>query len=86
MDVDLAFIKGGFDLVRNVIGLARETKEVLPTKEQQITLVNSLDTAERTVQIAKAQIAKGLGFQLCQCIYPPHRVSKKSVVLGNRVP
>lgn len=71
MPINFDDLKIGLDMFKTAIGIAKDAKDLLPDGEQKKTLVSSLDTAERTTGIAEAQIAKGLGYDLCKCTFPP---------------
>ena len=59
-------LKTVMDTVRSVIGTIKDVKEF---KKDEI--VKKLDDADEQFQLAKIQIAKALGYNLCQCIFPP---------------
>jgi hypothetical protein len=67
----LALFKSGMDACRTAIGVIRDFRNVLPdgSKGEEFTL--ALAKAERQIQIAEAQIAKGSGYTLCECEFPP---------------
>ena len=72
--VDLSIVqelKTGFDLFRVALGLIRDARDTLPDPGQREALSKSLEAAERASQIAEAQVAKALGYRLCQCTFPP---------------
>lgn len=71
MDFDLDSIKQGIDLLRSGFGLMRAARDALPEGDKRDQLDQTLENAERQLQIAEAQIAKGFDYQLCQCTFPP---------------
>lgn len=71
MPFDLTDLKVAFDTLKIAIAIAKEAKDLLPEGEKKQTLVNSLSAAERQTQIAEAQVANALGYQLCRCTFPP---------------
>lgn len=71
MPIDLTDLKTAFDMMKMAIGIAKDAKDLLPEGEKKQTLVNSLSTAERHTQIAEAQMAGAMGYQLCRCTFPP---------------
>jgi hypothetical protein len=79
--LDLANLKAVFDLLRNAIGLVRDTKDILP-KEKQEVVAASLVQAERAAQMAEAQIAQALGYKLCACTFPPQIMTKQQGTLN----
>ena len=64
-------IKMAFDMFRTAIGLAKEVKDALPEGNKKKSIEESLEAADRAVKIAEAEIAKSLGYTLCQCTFPP---------------
>jgi hypothetical protein len=67
--VDLC--KVSFELFKESIGLARRAKDSLPEGAEKKAVEKSLEEAESKSQIAEAQIARALGYELCQCTWPP---------------
>jgi hypothetical protein len=68
---DLGLVKSGFDILRGAIGLFKDVQSTLPASPQKEAIEVSLAEADQQVRIAEAQIAKGLGYKLCQCAFPP---------------
>lgn len=68
---DLGALKSGFDLLRSAIGLVRDAKDLQHDDARQQTITQTLDQAERAAKLAEAQVAKALGYHLCQCTFPP---------------
>lgn len=64
-------IKTSLEAVKGAIGLVRDISPSGATPEQTKAVVAALAEAEKATQIAEAQIAKALGYQLCQCAFPP---------------
>jgi hypothetical protein len=64
-------VKSGFDAVRTVLGLVKDVQVTLPPGEKKEAIGKSLAHAEREVQLAEAQVARALGYRLCQCSFPP---------------
>jgi hypothetical protein len=79
MDLQCALpaLKDGFELVRTAIGAVKDAKDLLPAGDKKVTLEKSIGDAERTMKIAEAQIAKALGYHLCQCCFPPQIMTSK---------
>jgi hypothetical protein len=67
----LQYIKYPFDLIRSALGALKDVRDTMPddTKRQAVTQI--LEQTERASLIAEARIAKALGYQLCQCTFPP---------------
>jgi hypothetical protein len=76
-------------MFKTAIGIAKDAKDLLLDSAQKTTLTSSLSAAERTTAIAEAQIAKGLGYHLCQrnlSMTLRHLVSEFSVAPHRSVP
>ena len=71
MDIDLDGIKTAFDLIRQSIGLVKDTNELTQDDEKKAVVVQSLESASTAASTAEAQIAQSLGYNLCQCTFPP---------------
>jgi hypothetical protein len=67
----LAALKPAFDALRSVIGLIKETKDLLPKDEKTAAIEAALLTAESSSKIAEAEVAKALGYELCMAHFPP---------------
>lgn len=71
MDIDWTAIKSALDLFKYAIGLAKDAKDLLPDGEKKTTIKRSLEEAEKAVKLSEVQIAKNLGYKLCQYTFPP---------------
>jgi len=64
--------KAIFDGLRSAIGLVKEVRASGGGSEAQQQLVDeALEKAGTAAKIAEAQVAKALGYSLCQCTFPP---------------
>jgi hypothetical protein len=64
-------VRSAFDALRSVIGLVKDTKDLLPKDQKTDAITAALATAESSSRVAEAEVAKALGYQLCKCAYPP---------------
>ena len=65
-------IKSAIDMFRGGIALAKEANALSSTDSSTKEAASkSLEAAERAVQLAEAEMAKTLGYRLCQCTFPP---------------
>jgi hypothetical protein len=55
---------------RGALGLVRDVRDTLP-EGQRKAVDEALEQADKAARIAEAQIAKGLGYKLCTCKFPP---------------
>lgn len=71
MDLDFDALSKGFDLLNKTINSLKGLKDLLPHGKEKETVQKNLEQAEQSTKLAEAQIAKGLGYDLCQCTFPP---------------
>ena len=64
-------VRSAFDALRSVIGLVKDTKDLLPKDQKTDAITAALATAESSSRVAEAEVAKALGYELCKCNYPP---------------
>ncbi|MCG8073275.1 MAG: hypothetical protein N0C86_14975 [Candidatus Thiodiazotropha taylori] len=76
-------IKTGLSLFSQAIGLAKETKDLFPDSTNKQAIEYSLEEADKAAKLAEAQIAKVLGYKLCQCTYPPQIMLSRGYKLDN---
>lgn len=69
--MDILALKSALDLVRKVIEIFKQTKELLPNGTKKDTVKITLDEAETAFKLAESNIAQELGYQLCRCTWPP---------------
>jgi hypothetical protein len=67
----LSALKPAFDTMRSVIGLIRDTKDLLPNDQKTEAITAALATAESSSKIAEAEVANALGYELCRAHFPP---------------
>lgn len=58
-------------LSKNLISALKELKALLPNPEDRNRLDEKIESAERELAISEAAAAQNLGYQLCQCTFPP---------------
>lgn len=67
-----AAFKSGIDGVRAAIELVRTFRASgRSSPEDEAKLTEALDFAEQSLELSTAQLAKALGYTLCQCAFPP---------------
>jgi hypothetical protein len=67
----LGIVKTGFDAIRTALGAVKDAQDALPAGEKKEAAARALDGAETQIRLGEAQIAKALGYPLCQCRFPP---------------
>lgn len=64
--------KAAIDAVRSLVDLRRSLRDAGRTSpEDEAKVDRALDHAEESLQLATANIAKALGYELCRCTFPP---------------
>ena len=72
MDIpSLDELKAALGLFRTAIGLAKDSRDLLPDGKEKEVVTQTLDEAEKAAQIAEASIAQAFGYELCKCEFPP---------------
>jgi hypothetical protein len=67
---DLKTFSEGISVLGSVVSTIKSVIDILP-KRERVEVSQKLVEAEEKLQIAEAQIAKGLGYELCKCTWPP---------------
>jgi hypothetical protein len=83
--VGLATVKTGIETFRSALGLAKDVQGVLPPGEKKEAVAAVLAEAEKLTKVAEAEIAKALGYKLCDCAFPPTPMLKVGRVMKGRI-
>lgn len=68
--IDVKMISEGVGMVRSVVETIKTILSILPTSDRnEVTL--TLQKAEKRLSLSEAKVAKGLGYELCRCTWPP---------------
>lgn len=67
---DLKTVTDGITLLGTVVSTVKAAIDVLPKREKE-EAAGKLIELEKNLHAAEAQIAKGLGYELCKCTWPP---------------
>jgi len=63
---------------KNVLDILKTLGSLLPKGPQAEEAQRQLEQAEKALQASEAQLAQSLGYELCQCTFPPQiMLSKK---------
>lgn len=54
------------------LSVFKQAKDLLPESKEKDEAAQALETAESSFKVAEAQLAQSMGFELCQCSWPPH--------------
>jgi len=68
--MDLSVIPVFISSVKNVLGIVKEAKELLPDSPQKTAATKKIEEAENSLKIAETEAAKAMGHELCQCTFP----------------
>lgn len=72
---------------RTLISLFKEARALLPKSEKRDEIEERIRVAEQALLRADARLAQELGYQLCQCEFPPRimlwRETRKSFICPN---
>lgn len=69
--MNIEAFKSAIDLGAKALSLVKNAKDLLPNSPQKQAADKTLDEAEKAFRIAESQAAKELGYNLCQCTWPP---------------
>lgn len=75
--MDLTSFTSAVTLVREVIQLLGQVKNLLPSDPKRQEAERRLEEAERSLRLAEAKVATELGYQLCKCTWPPQIMISK---------
>ncbi len=67
----IALFKSGMEGFRSAFGMWSDIRSAMPEGRQREEVTRALEQSEQQFKIAEAQIAKGLGYTLCECEFPP---------------
>jgi ActR/RegA family two-component response regulator len=71
MDIDIESLKQAFGTLATAINVLKQAKELLPDGSKKDDIDEALKKAERQLNLAEAQAAESLGYQLCKNHFPP---------------
>lgn len=60
-----------FSLLDQSLGLMKKARDVMPDSKEKRDLTKKLAEVEAAYRVAEAKAAKELGYELCQCTWPP---------------
>ena len=64
-------ITAALDLFRSADATARDVAASLPSGAKREAAERALEKADQAALIARASVAKALGYELCRCKFPP---------------
>jgi hypothetical protein len=63
-------VKSAFAAMREMLSVFKDAKDLLP-EERKAAAAVAIESSEKQLAIAEAQIAQALGYHLCKCSFPP---------------
>jgi hypothetical protein len=60
-----------FTAGKTALDILKGIRAELPKSEKSEEAGQKLEEAERSLQLSKAELAKGLGYRICRCTFPP---------------
>ena len=79
-EIDAEAVKSGFDAFRSAIETLKSARGLFkPGKPERNQIDQSIETAEKELALAEAQIAQALGYELCKAHFPPVPMLKDRV-------
>lgn len=67
---DLKMFSEGISVLGSLVSTIKSVIDMLPKKEKEAASQKLVEVEEK-LQIAEAQTAKGLGYEICRCTWPP---------------
>ena len=58
--------------IGQVLSLLKKGKDLLPDGKEKEDTEQALMEAEASLKVAEAKLAQSMGFELCQCSWPPN--------------
>lgn len=75
--MNLPDIATALSLGKSALDILKQVKDLLPDGPKKEEATAKLEKAENDLQIAQAKTALELGYQLCECTFPPQIVLLK---------
>lgn len=63
-------IKSLIDVSKSIVGLLKDFRDLAPAPKQS-EIAEKIEQAEKELSLAESATAKELGYDLCQCTFPP---------------
>lgn len=64
-------LKAGLEMAASALSILRQARDSLPESPEKDLSSLEIKAAERQLALAESQIAQSLGYELCQCTFPP---------------
>ena len=77
---------GYLTAAKTVIDTLKGIRDLLPKGETSHKIGQQIGEAERALELSRAELAKGLGYHLCKCTFPPQIMLWKETEKTNVCP
>jgi hypothetical protein len=67
----IEYLTDYLNAAKNVLDIFKGIRAELPKNEKTDDLTKDIERAEGALQKSKAKLAQALGYNLCQCTFPP---------------
>jgi hypothetical protein len=67
----------GIKSFKDIVDIGKTVRDATKDESKKKELTASIEKAEGALSIGEAQIAKALGYHLCQCTFPPQIMLSK---------
>jgi hypothetical protein len=71
---------------KTALDLVKGLRSELPKGDKSDQIEKNIDDAERALKASEAELAKGLGYRICRCTFPPQimlwREKEKANIYG----
>jgi hypothetical protein len=83
-NMDLSSLTEYISGTKGILDIAKSVRDLLPSGPKREEFERELNRAEEALKRSDAKLAKDLGYNLCQCTFPPQpmlrRVQEKAFV------
>jgi hypothetical protein len=69
--MDIQALSAAIGIVRVAVATLRELAELLPDNQRKQEALSSLEQAQLELELAEAETAESLGYELCRNHWPP---------------
>jgi hypothetical protein len=67
----IGLLKDALDAMKGVLEFFKLTRDLSKDDKEKAALGVTIESAEKKMRAAEAQIAQAFGYEICKCTYPP---------------
>jgi len=71
MGFDWGLVWTGLTGIKSALDGVKALKDLVPKSDEREELSQQIELAEANLQVSEAQLAQGLGYDICRCTWPP---------------